>query len=42
MPRLSRGPTTSCAAVSGTWSMASGICPSVAKLSASVAWRWKR
>jgi hypothetical protein len=42
MPHLSRGSTISCDAVSGTWSMASGICLPVAKLSASVAWRWKR
>jgi hypothetical protein len=27
--------------VSGTWSVASGTCPSVAKPNASVAWRWK-
>jgi hypothetical protein len=42
MPRLSRGPFISCAAVPGTWSVTSGTCPSVAKPSASVAWRWKR
>jgi hypothetical protein len=41
MPRLNRGPTTSCAATSGTWSTASGTPPPVAKLSAHVAWLWK-
>jgi hypothetical protein len=42
MPRLNRGPTIGCAAAYDTWSVASGTCPPVAKLSASVAWRWKR
>jgi hypothetical protein len=41
MPRLNRGLAISCAAAFGTWSMASGTSPLVAKPNASVAWLWR-
>jgi hypothetical protein len=41
MPRLNRGPTINCAIAFGTWSMASGTSPLVAKPNASAAWLWR-
>jgi hypothetical protein len=40
-PRQSRGPTTSYAAVYGTWSMTSGTSLLAARPNVIVAWLWR-